>query len=658
METQWDSLLQASGFSGLDRSLQAYPGEVVQSHSVMLSTASVPKPYKAPKDLVIIQSRQSSRLSLDMLKERLSATVGRAPQIISLAQISQADVKDSHCIFLDELERPMLANLSAPDFQAVQNLCSAAGVLWVVQGGQMKSSTPESNMAVGLARCIRSENPAIRLVTLDLDEEHKLPASRTSEVIANLYQAAFTSETHFENKSPEAEYLERDGRLYVPRVVQDTEMDQCVQKVTQDPVPEYQTYVEGNQAVMLKIETPGLLDTFYFAEDESFEGPLNPDDIQIQVKASALNFRDVMAALGKVPYENFGNDCAGVITAVGSNVFDLAVGDRVCALATAAFATVVRCAASCAVRVPDTTNFDEAASLPVICTTVYHSLVNVAHLCKGETILIHAAAGGVGQAAIMLSQSLGAEIFATVGNAKKKEFIMNKYGLREDHIFFSRDVSFEDGIMNITRQRGVDVALNSLSGDALRATWRCLAHFGRFVEMGKSDILANKKLEMQPFIHNRTYAAVDLLALSYEKPTLMKDLLLKSIDLHSKGVLRPVTPIAVFPYSKIETAFRTMQGGDHIGKIVLRPERDDRVMVCCCSSLRTIGGGITFTDWTPDHAQEGCDVIDTSRCDFCHHWRVRRPSILVRKMVDRPGSKVYHISLSQWESGREYDKLD
>ena len=322
----------------------------------------------------------------------------------------------------------------------------------------------------------------------------------------------------------------------------------------------------------LKIGTLGLLDTFYFAEDETSRNCLKLEDTQIQVKASALNFRDVMVALGKIPYEFFGYNCAGVITAIGDDVSDLAVGDRVYAFSPAVFVTVVRCAASCIVRIPETTNFDDTASLSVRCITVYHSLVNVAGLCKGETILIHAAAGGVGQAAIMLSQSIDAEIFATVENARKKEFIMSRYGFRKNHIFFSRDVSFETDIIDITRERGVDVALNSLSGDALRATWRCLAHFRRFVELGRSDIVANNNLEMQPFIHNRTYAAVDLLALSYnEKPALMKDLLRKSIDLHFKGVFRPVSPIVVFPYSKMETAFRTIQSGDSMGKIVLRP---------------------------------------------------------------------------------------
>lgn len=157
---------------------------------------------------------------------------------------------------------------------------------------------------------------------------------------------------------------------------------------------------------------------------------------------------------------------------------------------------------------------------------------------------------------------------------------MSTYGIPEDHIFFSRDTSFEDGIRHLTNKRGVDVALNSLSGEALRATWRCLAHFGRFIEIGKTDILANNRLEMLPFLDNRTYAAVDLLALSYEKPSLMKDLLHKSIELYREGVFRPVSPITTFPYSQMEAAFRTMQAGNSIGKIVLTPQPGDRIKVC------------------------------------------------------------------------------
>lgn len=578
-EERWDSLLKETGFSGVDRSLQDYPGKVERSHTMMLSTATAAEPPGDAKDLVIVHSHKSGRLCLDTLREKLDSLTGHAPKIVSLNEIAPMNVQNSHFIFLDELVQPMLADMSATNLRAIQKLCTASGILWVVQGGQVESTCPESSLVIGLARCIRSENPEIRLVTLDMDEKRQLSATRTSEVIANLYHAAIATSSGSDLEPLETEYLERDGYLQIPRFVQDPDMNRLIHKATHKPLPEDQTYLEDSRALVLKIQTPGSLDTLYFAEEERADTNLKPDAVEIQVKASALNFRDVMAALGKVPFDSFGTDCAGIVTAIGANVSDLRVGDRVCALSSGAFSTVFRCAASCVVPIPKNIAFEVAASLPTIFCTAYHALVNIARLSKLESILIHAASGGVGQAAIMLSKSIGAEVYATVGSAKKKEFLMSQYGIRPDHIFFSRDISFESGIMNLTRQKGVDVVLNSLSGDALRATWRCLAHFGRFVEIGKSDLLANGRLEMEPFIHNRTYAGVDLLALSYERPQQMKELLLKMIDLHAAGVFEPVSPITTFPFSGMEKAFRTMANGDNIGKIVLLPQREDRLKV-------------------------------------------------------------------------------
>ena len=546
----------------------------------MLSTAASADSFEHPQSLVIVDSHGSSQWSLDTLIDSLNPVVSGSPSIVSLRDIGHMDLRQCHCIFLDELVQPLLADISSSNFQAVQNLCTSEGILWVVQGAQMDSPKPESSLAIGLARCIQSENSSARIVTLDLDVKEKLSASRTSEIIAQLYRAAFLAKSHTETDCWEGEYVERKGCLYIPRVVQDHVIDQHVKRIMHKPVPYSQTYFEDERAVTLRIGTPGFLDTLYFSDYETANATLKPDDVEIQVKAAGLNFRDVMAALGKVPFLDVGSDCAGVITAIGSNVTDLAVGDRVCGIAYEAFSTFLRCPASGIVRIPPAITFEEAASIPVIFTTAYQSIVNIAHLCKGESILIHAAAGGIGQAAIMLSQSIGADIYATVGNVKKKEFIMSRFGIPGDHIFFSRDTSFEAGIMNKTCRRGVDVALNSLSGEALQATWRCVAHFGRFVEIGKTDLLADSRLPMKPFINNRTYAAVDLHALSYEKPVLMKSLLLKMIEHYSEGILKPVSPITSFPYSKMEAAFRTMQVGEHIGKIVLMPRPADRIQVC------------------------------------------------------------------------------
>ena len=584
-ETQWDHVLKRSGFTGVDRSLHDYPGEVVHSNSVLVSTASIeaePTPRKV-KEWIIVQSHECSRYSLSTLQEQVEAIAGTEPLVVDLSQTSEMDLRDSFCIFLDELERPMLVNLPSETYKAIQNLCTAAGVLWVVQGAQGDSPVdPDSSMVIGLTRSVRSENPAVRLVTLDLDAKAKLPPSRTSEVIATVCRAVFTQEGSALRQSvaQESEFLERGGVLQIPRIVQDFEMDQRIQALTHNLVLAEETAFEPNRAVSLRIGSVGLLDSFYFDHDSHLEGLLGSDEVEIQIKAAGLNFRDVMTALGELPERDLGFDCAGIVTAVGSEAVDLAIGDRVCALSPGAFGTIMRCKAACAVKISESTDFETAAAQPVVCTTAYHSLVNKAGLCKGETVLIHAGAGGLGQAAIMISQSIGAEIFATVGNTQKKELLVTRYGIPADHIFFSRDASFENRITSMTGGRGVDVALSSTSGDIRQATWRCLAHFGRFIDVGKADILANNRLDMEPFHHNRTYAAVDVRAITLERPLLMGQLLTKCVELHAQGIFKRMEPVTIFSFSQIETAFRKMQGGDNTGKMVLIPEIREPIKVC------------------------------------------------------------------------------
>ncbi len=139
-------------------------------------------------------------------------------------------------------------------------------------------------------------------------------------------------------------------------------------------------------------------------------------------------------------------------------------------------------------KMPEDMSFEAAATLPCVYTTVYYSIFDVARLQRGESILIHAAAGGLGQAAIILAQHIGADIYVTVSSSAKKQFLIDTYGLSEDHVFNSRDLTFAKGVKRMTGGRGVDVVLNSLAGEALRQTWLCVAPFGRFVEVGKRDI--------------------------------------------------------------------------------------------------------------------------------------------------------------------------
>ncbi|KKO96951.1 lovastatin nonaketide synthase [Trichoderma harzianum] len=219
-------------------------------------------------------------------------------------------------------------------------------------------------------------------------------------------------------------------------------------------------------------------------------------------------------------------------------------------------------------RIPDHISFVEAAALQLVYWTAYYSLFELARLKKGESVLIHAAAGGVGQAAIVLSQLIGAEIFVTVGTAEKKHFLMETYDIREDRIFSSRDLSFAKGVMRLTNQRGVDVVLNSLSGEALRQSWELMAPSGRFIEIGRRDIDLNRRLEMSVFTRGATFSSVAVVL--KDNRDMVGRILREIMDLAREKKISPAKPLNLFPYSKMEVA-------KHIGKIILEPHDDDVV---------------------------------------------------------------------------------
>ncbi|CAG8974817.1 hypothetical protein HYALB_00000431 [Hymenoscyphus albidus] len=276
---------------------------------------------------------------------------------------------------------------------------------------------------------------------------------------------------------------------------------------------------------------------------------MDVDEVEIAVKAVGVNFRDILIALGQLPEHTLGSECAGIVTRVGDAVKgQFKIGDRVVCAMKGAYRTYV------------------------------------AHIQKGESVLIHAGAGGFGQASIQLAKMSGAVIYVTVSTRVKKRLLMDLYDIPEDNFFSSRTLALKDGIMKQTGGRGVDVVINSLTGDALRYSWECLAPFGRFIEVGKRDILAPSVsalggLPMSPFSKNVTFASVDLILICQMRPDLYKDFITSVIDLAKSEKITTPQPLTVYKVSKAEDAFRLMQSGKHSGKLVLEFDDNDRVRV-------------------------------------------------------------------------------
>ena len=314
----------------------------------------------------------------------------------------------------------------------------------------------------------------------------------------------------------------------------------------------------------LEAAAPGVLDSLTFRP--ASRRPPAPDQIEVEVRAAGLNFKDVLFALGMIPLPpevrvRLGGECAGTVARVGERVSGLSPGDEVMTFGYGCFARFTTCPASLAVPKPPRLAFTEAATVPVAFTTAYVSLVKLARLHAGERVLIHAATGGVGMAAVQVAQGIGAEIFATAGSEEKRELLRS---LGISHVFDSRTGAFADEVMRRTAGRGVEVVLNSLAGELMEKSLSVLGSHGRFLEIGKRDIYANSPLALGLFERGLSFYAVHL---DWTRPrfaALWREIATRVGD----GELRPL-PHRVFPLSAAREAFQTMAQARHVGKIVL-----------------------------------------------------------------------------------------
>ncbi|KAI1480108.1 hypothetical protein F4774DRAFT_425201 [Daldinia eschscholtzii] len=520
--------------------------------------------------LLVIEATQFQE-DFARLLEKLLDDAGFTCETCYLDQFSvAANNSPLTCIFLPELERPLLQNLSPTLFPQLQEiLISAKGLLWLTGQDGDGSLPPSRAMVDGLTRVLRSENEEAVIVTAALVHS---PVHEQAENILKLLKVTDFSAT---SREYETSYMQVGNELHIGRI---QPLKDISQNIFDKSLPYQSKILPFGKAPPLRmaIRTPGLLDSLYFAEDTSVEEPLAPGWVEIRVGAVGLNFKDLLLALGRENGTTFGNECAGVVHRTGLNT-NFKIGERVCVFSSTAFSTFTRVKAEHVARIPDSISTVHAAAVPTQFITAWHAIHNAAKMQKGESILIHSAAGGTGQIALQMAQLVGGEIFATVGSEEKKRFLINHYGIAEDHIFYSRNTSFAEGILRLTEGRGVDVIINSLSGEELLASWDLIAPYGRFIELGKKDIIANSSLPMRPFLRRATFTALETGVMSAEFGSRGKDMIEHILGMLAKGTLRPAQNFQVLPISQVQEGMRMLQSGQNIGKIVFEMTDDSLV---------------------------------------------------------------------------------
>ena len=447
----WSRTLKSTGFSGLDVEVHDFQDEEKYSHSLIISTAVDDKAFVMEHDIGIIQADASPPDT--WVKELRDSLKIATKSNVTARSLEKADGCEGFYVFLDAVDHSVLLEENAARFRAMKEILTRArGILWVSFGGALDCSRPEAGAVAGLLRTLRSENHNKRYVSLDLEPTQKPFSIAASNAITRIFERAFKSSQ--QEYMIDLEYTQRGSEVYIPRYLDSASDFGLVNATSTDIKPEPQAFHVKGREIQMDIKTPGLLDSLYFKEVPSAYDEMPQDLVEIEPKAFGLNFRDVMVAMGQLDSPIMGLECSGLITRVGpTSAHNLKVGDRVCSLIRGDWATHNHVHWTSVSRIPDEMSFEETASIPIIYATAYYSLHELAHLQAGETVLIHSAAGGVGQAAVALAQLAGAEVFATVGSEEKRNFLVEKYGLKTHQVFYSRDTSFAKHIMAATQKR-------------------------------------------------------------------------------------------------------------------------------------------------------------------------------------------------------------
>lgn len=495
--------------------------------------------------------------------------------------------------------------------------------LWIVTRGAQAVLPTGAPLCVsqstlwGLGRTIALEHPEIECTRIDMD-----PAQAADE------GAVLWREISGRSREDQVAYR-KEGR-FVARLVKSSFETGDTAEVNVAPQR------ANGRAFQLESLQPGVLDQLVLREYTRRTPRLG--EIEIKVEAAGLNFVDVMRAMGFFSSMSAGElqlglECSGRIVAIGEGVEGFHLGQEVIALAPNSFASHVTTLAELVVAKPASMSFAEAASIPVVFTTVYYALNKIGRLGQDERILIHTATGGTGLAAIQLARFLGAEIFATAGSEEKRAYL---HSLAVQHVMDSRSLEFAGQILEATGGHGVDVVLNTLTGDGRARSLEILAPYGRFLELSKRDIYDNAQLAMNPFRKSLSYAAVDLASMIIERPSLVGSLLREVMNLFEMGVFTSL-PVQTVPFSEIREAYRHMAQAKHIGKIVVTMDSENvdivkapppRITIRPDATYLITGGlgglGIGLAQWMVDHGARHLALVGRSEPNAHAHRMIEQ----------------------------------
>ncbi|KAL8646874.1 MAG: hypothetical protein Q9226_006676, partial [Calogaya cf. arnoldii] len=510
---RWETELRNAGFDGLDA--------IVHDGFLNNNMIAIPVPTRTEHKRITVLRGKPETYTLE-----IENGLRKAGYVIDYCTIDHCPTPNQDIVSLLDISELFLDSVDESNFNSFRKFVASiksCGVLWVTGAAQINCQDPRYGLILGLARTIRNEF-SIDFATLEMDHFDEQCDTVVCKVLRRFHDR--TGDPDF---TYAMEWAYSEGDVKISRYHWISVIEELLEPHRQSSL------------IRLDIDKPGLTNTLHWKWVDT--KLLKGDEVEVDVRAVGLNYR---------------------------------VGDRVMCNSGGCFTSVVTASENLCARIPDNLSFVEAATMPIVYCTVIHCLLDVAKMQPGNTILIHSACGGVGLAALQLCQANGVEIYCTVGNAEKVNYLVERHGIPRNRIFSSRDETFFPNIMEATRGKGTDIVLNSLSGELLHVSWKCVAEFGIMVDIGKRDFQGKAVLAMDHFEANRSYAGIDLSQISLDRPSKIQrqvlypnshsqadskahSLLSRTMELFRQDSIKPIRPIKIFGADSIEDAFRYMQ---------------------------------------------------------------------------------------------------
>lgn len=567
----WDSSLRKAGFSGLDVVLDDFPAPH-NTTSVILSTY-IPEEVKLPQSAAVqvLYGAKTPLALVDQISKNLKqrGVIARAGP---LDRALDSVAAGSRVVAFFDVKHP-LVNASEQDLKIFQHLArNAASLVALTSCGTVKGRNADGALIPGLLRVLQTENPVGQYMSIDVDadsfevghDEAKDLARCIVDQVFALDQGIPTDDE--EGNPKDREFSWQDGCMWVSRHVPDAGFHSQYGVDSQSMKPEMLP-LNSQGAVRAAFETPGVLNSLCFKSYEELLQPLPQDFIDVEVAAVGLHWRDLDHWSGRLDANNFSSEYTGIVSVVGAEVSELKIGDRVYGLGKGQFGNYTRVPATFASKLQPSDDMIQMATMPLAYMTAIFAFDHVAHLRKGQTVLIQSGADDVGLASIRLAKAKGADVFAMVETPEQASFLVDEVAMPASHVIPASSAASLQRAAETTRKGGFDVILSTAQGELLQSSLQVLAPLGHLIDVGRVDVQNSQAIGLELFQKNATYCSVDSSIILDSDPLLVEELMQAVDNYYRKGLIGPIPKVTAPDVAQLSQVLGDFSG--MIGKLVV-----------------------------------------------------------------------------------------